>query len=313
MSSLPPPPTPRESPPPPRGGGPDLASPPSPTQAANRSSSRRLGLLGATALLWFFTPVGIWWVQRRSGWKPSTKRRVTIVACCFLPLWAVAVIVGFTEDPERVAAPPKRSVTTSTFVTENEDALVTPRQAPPELAVPCSEYDEAFEAWLRTPSSDAQDDEFAEELDVMAGDSAAGTTLEAPLRDMAKKFRAHQLNIDGATIVDLCSGKVPVGATADEGQTREAFLRQVRRDAPELRAIADDDLVAGADVTCASLQMNPTLNATSSVQRYLLLINIASASVGREDGPEVEPFIEATGAFFCPDLSSTITSILAAG
>lgn len=131
MNSLPPPTDPPQ--------GTSLPPPPGPTQhdilrppEAPRSATRRLlGLVGVSALFIYLMPVGIWWVHRQSRWKPATKRRVTIVAVCLLPLWAVAVVTAVRNDARdtdlRASREPETRTTTA------------PQTSPPDTAAPAQE------------------------------------------------------------------------------------------------------------------------------------------------------------------------------
>ena len=190
---------------------------------------------------------------------------------------------------------------------------LVPSRQPPELAAACSDYKTAFAAWADASGTRDDDVRFADALDAVASSSASGTPLEAPIRQMATAFRAGQLNVDGAAITDLCAGNQPAVPSEEESTARAAYLGRVRAAAPALRGIADDDLVEAADQVCTVVGTDPTLNAESDKQRYLILTGIANTAMGHDNEAATEPAIQAAADVFCPEQSATIAGILAAG
>ena len=192
------------------------------------------------------------------------------------------------------------------------ETLVPSRQ-PPELAAACSDYNTAFADWASASGAPNDDVRFADALGAIASGSASGTALEAPIREMAAELRAGQLNVDSATIAELCAGNQPEVPSQKETQARSTYLARVRATAPQLRDVADDDLIEAADQVCAVVATDPTLNADSDHQRYLILTGIANTAMGHDDEAATEPAIQAASEALCPELAATIAAILAAG
>jgi hypothetical protein len=192
------------------------------------------------------------------------------------------------------------------------DTLVPTRQ-PPELAAACSDYEGAFANWADAPGTADDDRRFADALDAIASTSASRTALEGPIREVATEFRAGQMNIDSGAITDLCAGNQPVEPSGEQTRDRAAYVARVHAEAPELRDIADDDLIAAADQVCTAMGTDPTLNAETDMQRYLILTGIANTAMGHDDEADTEPAVRVAADVLCPEHAATVTAILAAG
>src|SRR4051812_48047579 len=80
------------------------------------------------------------------------------------------------------------------------EVTVTSTPAPPALQAACSEYQSAFQRFIDA-SGDAGDDQYAADLEQIAGTSAKGTALVAPLRQMAHELRAHDVEVEGRDVI----------------------------------------------------------------------------------------------------------------
>lgn len=169
----------------------------------------------------------------------------------------------------------------------------------------------SFQRWVDSTSSPSIDQQFAGELEQIAQGSASGTALEAPLRDMAAEFRAGQLNISSDVITELCAGNTPVEPSAGEIEARATYLARVRAEAPALRMIADDDLLAATDAVCADLDLG--LGTEDVRQQYLILTSTANTAIGHENEDETAPAIRAAVEVYCPQHTDAVNEILEAG
>lgn len=64
---------------------------------------------------------------------------------------------------------------------------------------------------------------------------------------------------------------------------------------------------------CTVLGADPTLNADSDGQRYLILTGIANTPMGHDSETATEPAVQAAADSFCPEQSAAVAAILASG